>query len=178
LTITVQFSFEAEKRRAFELEQQADAADAEGRSGDAIALRSQIIEEFPFEAALVERNQAKRDARILEGQKVVGRLERAIADADLFRIPEAFRLAKRQAELLTSQYRGTDVAERAKAVIDAVDRALADVEAELGEREALRLKTIADAFAAANSAALSGYIRGYVQKTFPSTKAAASMGGR
>lgn len=177
-SLDIQFSFEDEKRRAIELEHQADTADREGRIGDAITLRSQIIEEFPFEAALLDRNQAKRDARILEGQKVVARLERAVADADLFRIPGALRLAKAQAEELLSSYRGTDVAERAEAVMRAVDQTLAEVEAELGEREALRLKTIASAFAASQAADLATHIRDYIKKHFTATRAAASLGGQ
>lgn len=176
LKVNIQFSFDAEKRRALELEQQADAAQKENRLGESIQLRKKIIDEFPFDRALVERNEQKRDAELAKGHSLAEEVKKRVADAEFFKIPQAYRDAKDRAGKLLITYSGTDVAERAKAVIATVDKSLASTEAELGERDALRLLTIASAFDAANAKNLSGYVRDYLKKYYPGTRAAQGGG--
>jgi hypothetical protein len=172
LKVNIQFSFDAEKRRALDLEQQAEAAQKASRFGEAILLRSQIINEFPFDRSLVERNEQKRDAELANGQKLAAEVERRVGDAQFFKIPQGFRDARKRAEQIAALYAGTDVAERAKAVMATVDESLAATEAELGERDALRLLTIASAFEAAHAQELSSYVREYLKKYYPGTRAA------
>ncbi|MFN0206716.1 MAG: FHA domain-containing protein [Planctomycetota bacterium] len=173
LKANIQFSFDAEKRRALDLEQQADAAQKDNKLGESIRLRAQIIDEFPFDRVLVERNEQKRDAELAKGQKLAAEIEKRVADAEFFKIPQAFRDARNRAEKqLLVTYSGTDVEERAKTVIASVEKSLAATEAELGERDALRLLTIASAFDAANAKNLSGYVRDYLKKYYPGTRAA------
>lgn len=172
LNISIQYSFDAEKRRALELEQQAENAHKQNKFGEEIRVRSSIVEEFPFERALVDRNETKRDDQLAKGQKDAAEIERRVADAEFFKIPEAFRDAKRAGEELVAAYAGTAVAERVKVALATVDRSLAEAEAVRGEREALRLQTISVAFDAANAKDLSGYIREYLKKNYPNTKTA------
>lgn len=172
LNISIQYSFDAEKRLALELEQKAETAQKQNKFGEEIATRSRILEEFPFERALVERNETKRDLQLARGQKLASDVERAVSDAEFFKIPQAFREAKRAGEELANAYAGTDVAERAKAAISAVDQLLAEAEGQRGERDALRLQTIASAFDAAKAKDLGIYIREYLKKNYPATKAA------
>ncbi|MBI3817725.1 MAG: FHA domain-containing protein [Planctomycetes bacterium] len=166
LNIQIQYSFDAEKRRALELEQSAESAQKLKKYGEAIRLRAQILDEFPFERALVERNETKFSEQLAQGQKEAAEIERRVADAEFFKIPEAFREARRMGTDLANLYVGTDVAERAKAAIASVETALVAAESERGERDALRLQTISTAFDAANAHDLSGYIREYIKKNY------------
>ncbi|MBL8693093.1 MAG: FHA domain-containing protein [Planctomycetes bacterium] len=174
---TVQYSFDAERRRATELEAQADAKAAAGALGEEIALRAQILDEFPFEKALVERNESKRSERLSAGQKLVADVERRIEEARFFQVPDAFRKARTEAEKLLVSYAGTDIAERAKSAIARVDESLGDVEAARGEKDAERLATIARALEASGAKDLAGYLRTYLKQHFPTTKAAKSASG-
>lgn len=174
---TVQYSFDAERKRATELEAQADAKAAAGALGEEIALRAQILDEFPFEKALVERNEGKRSERLSAGQKLVADVERRIEEARFFQVPDAFRKARTEAEKLLGSYAGTDIAERAKSAIARVDESLGDVEAARGEKDAERLATIARALDASGAKDLAGYLRTYLKQHFPTTKAAKSASG-
>lgn len=176
LKITLQFGFEEEKRRAMDLDLQAEDAAKKGLPGPSIRLRSQILEEFPFERALVERNELKRDQEQAKGLKAAGEIDRRIKDAAFFKIPDAFRDARVMAQKLATAYEGTDVAELARASIVTIDRALAETEAALGERDASRLRTISRVFGAGKATQLSAYIESYLKTHYPNT-AAATGGG-
>ncbi len=176
LAMNAQFSFDEEKRSALDLERQADAAEAAQAWGESIGLRTRILAEYPFDKALVERNEARRDERVAAGQKAVAAIERRVAEAEFFQLPEAFREARADAERLAASYAGTDVAERARLVIDQVGQSLSDVEARRGEKAASRLATIARAFAATGARDLSDYVREYVKTHFSSTEAARGLG--
>ncbi|HKD99826.1 MAG TPA: FHA domain-containing protein [Planctomycetota bacterium] len=167
LAVAIQFSFVEERRRALELEAQADAKEKEGAFGEALALRAQILDQFPFDRALVERTEKARDEGLAKGQKAVAAVERRVADAEFFRIPEAFRLAGNEARKLAASYAGTDVAERAKAVVDQVDASLAAVEAERGARESARLATIVRALERGKATELAEHVKAYREKYYP-----------
>src|SRR5262249_10536476 len=161
------FSFEEEMRKALELESEANAKEQAGSYGEAIAIRTRILDEFPFDRALTDRSEKERDRRAQLGRKAIGDVEHVLADAPFFLIPDEFRRARDEAEKLAKSYPGTDIADRAKLVVDTVDKSVAGVEAQRQQKTAQRLEVIAGALDAAGAKELSAYMREYLAKHFP-----------
>ncbi|HET6204327.1 MAG TPA: FHA domain-containing protein [Planctomycetota bacterium] len=135
--VTLQVSFEEERRRARDLVREADA-EATARPADAIAKYGEVVSLFPFEKESLGRAREERARLLREGLEKVAAVQTEADEARFFRIRAAFRAAKEAATRLAASYRGTEPGERAQSLLGQIEEDARAAEEALASRDRQR----------------------------------------
>ena len=165
----LQLSFRAERNAAQGIARDAREAEEEGRPGAAIALWDRVLDEAPFEEALVREAEGARsrlvDAGLLELRELSQRVERA----RFFHLVEVFRRCRAGANAVAARYAASEVEDSARELTAEIDGDLSVLEADLDRYEKARLEAILRTLErgdAGESPLLAGRVRAYLQERF------------
>lgn len=157
-----QIGFEEEKRRANDLLIQAERFEESQALGQALAAYSGILNEFPFEKRIVEKAGARRDFLLREGLERIAELEKLQERARFFGLIDSFREASQVANSLSQKYQGSEIGERAKSLLQEINKGLAALEEAQSKEEITRLGSIAKGLEASGQKSLAQEIRRYI----------------
>jgi hypothetical protein len=159
LSVTVQVSFQEERRQARNLLHEARRLEQEGQPGEAIARYDRLLAEFPFEKESLEAARAGRADLLARGLKEVEGIEMLADEARFFRISSAYRRAQESAATLAALYAGTDVEERVRRILSQIESEAQALEESRREREAERRRRLATELEASGSSELAALVR-------------------
>lgn len=158
-TVTLQVSFEEESRRARDLVREARGSEEARRPAEAIAIYGRVLSEFPFDKECLAQARTERARLLQQGLDRVAEVEAKAAEANFFRIPGAFREARRLAKSIAGEYAGTEVGTRADRGLARIDEEARAVEERAAAREAARLARIAEELEKRGEKTLAGLVR-------------------
>lgn len=157
--VFLQTSFNAERDAAQTLARQARTAEQEKRLGEALALWGRVLDEVPFEEALVAEAESTRGRLEQAGHAQLQDLGVRLERARFFRLIEIFRRCRSEALELESRYAPSGVAEAARALVAEIDRDSAGLAAELDAAERARLTAIEASLRQSGSVRLADRVR-------------------
>ncbi len=157
-----QIGFEEEKRRANDLLIQAERFEESQALGQALAAYSGILNEFPFEKRIVEKAGTRRDFLLREGLERIAELEKLQERARFFGLVDSFREASQVASALSQKYQGCEIGERAKSLLQEINKGLSALEQSQSKEEITRLGSIAKGLEASGQKNLAQELRRYI----------------
>src|SRR5262245_50525115 len=157
LAVTLQVSFEEERRRARDLVREAEAATS---PAVAIAKYGEVVSQFPFEKESLARARDERGRLLREGLEKLAALEKEAEEARFFRIRGAFLAAKDSAAKLAEAYRGSEPGDRAAALLAKVEEDAQAFEKEVAAREKERRDRVAEELDRLQMKTLAALVRG------------------
>jgi hypothetical protein len=175
---TLQLGFQTERARALEVARNARAAERGGDLGASLRHWSQVLVEFPYEAALVGEAQDTWGRLVREGVASVRGLELEVEHARFFRLADIFRKVRADAVALAARYADTEVEEKAHELVAGIDADLAVLEADLFADERQRLAGILEVLEHSDAPGLAAEVRGYLEERFAPGAAPRGGGGR
>ena len=138
-SLTIQLSFDEERKAAIRLTADAERAERDGSAGAAIAAWSELLDRYPFDVQLVTRAQETRSQLIQAGHERVDELRREFERATFFQLADLFREGRAQASETSERFGGTEVEAAARQLIGEIDVALAGLHADEHGQESERL---------------------------------------
>ena len=137
----LQLSFVEERTRAKELATRAEEEERRGASGAALATWSTLLEEVPFDAALVARAEATRGRLVQSGMERVAEIRAEVERARFFGLAELFRQCRDSAVQVGRSYAGTEVEAEVSGLVGEIDGELSALAGTSpgAQTEALRL---------------------------------------
>ncbi len=157
LGVTLQVSFEEERRRARDLVREGEAA---ASPAVAIAKFGEVVSQFPFEKESLARAREERARLLREGLERLAALEREAEEARFFRIRGAFLSAKDSAARLAEAYRGSEPGDRAAALLARIEEDARAYETEVATRDKERRDRVADELDKLGMKTLAALVRG------------------
>lgn len=165
--VFVQLAFAAERAAAADLAHRARAAEGEGALGGALELWSELLDEYPYEAALVQESEAARSRLIQRGMEELQAVRAELERARFFRLVDLYRECRARAEEVAARYAGSEVVEASRELVTEVEGALAALDADRGQLEAARLASIRGALERRGSERLAAAVGEYLERHFP-----------
>jgi hypothetical protein len=157
--VFLQTSFRQERDAAQTLAREARAAEQQGRLGEALGLWGRVLDEVPFEEALVAEAESTRGRLEQAGHAQLQELGVRLERARFFRLIEIFRRCRDEALALQARYAPSSVAEAAAALVAEIDRDSAGLNAELFAAERARLAAIEAGLRESGSVRLADRVR-------------------
>ena len=162
----LQLAFREERATAQELAADARRSETEGRVGEALATWQRVIDEFPFESALLgeagETRGRLEQAGLAELATVRVRLERA----RFFRLVDVYRRCRDDARAVALGYAPSAVADEGQALLGEIEGELGVLERELDQAERGRLLGIEAALRAEGAEKLAARVRERLEARF------------
>ncbi|HEX6885828.1 MAG TPA: FHA domain-containing protein [Planctomycetota bacterium] len=155
----LQLSFVEERAAAATLIDRALEAERKGDLGGALALWSELLDRYPFERRQVQQASEARARLIQSGLGEVEELRREMERARFFLLPELFQQGLERARALSSQYRGSEVEEAARAVVTLCEMALTELTAGRRSGRTQRLESVWKALDPATAPKLAAHVR-------------------
>ena len=163
----MQLDFREERVEAGNLAYLARKQEADGELGPCIQTWTQLLDDFPYESALVAEAEEVRGRLTREGLRKVRDVSLELERGSFFRLVEIYWQVREDAQALQAEYAGTEVAEAAEEVVAEVDRDVADLERDLQSYERSRLEGIRRALVASEATQLAGEVERYLNENFP-----------
>lgn len=121
----VQLAFNEERAEASRLSEVARAAEAQGRSGAAVAAWSELLDRHPYDAALVAQARESLSRLVQAGLAEVQAVDAEVERARFFGLVELFEQCRVRAEACARDYAGTEVEAEARRALDEIAAELA-----------------------------------------------------
>jgi FHA domain-containing protein len=139
---SLQLVFKEERAQAEAFAREAREATKQGQLGTALGAWARLLDEVPFEAALVREAETARAQLVEKGLEEVQKLRLEIERARFFRLVDLYRQCARAAQACADRYQKSEVETQAKAVLASIDQDLSSLEKDLDQVEARRLASI------------------------------------
>jgi hypothetical protein len=136
--------FGAERKAAGDLAHAARNAAKAGERGKAIAAWSRLLDEAPYDAALVEEGGRARSTLVEEGLSELRAVRARFDQALFFKLADMHAREERAALDLARRYEGSEVAEQAAALARELGAARANLLATRAAEERRRLEAVRD----------------------------------
>ena len=162
----LQVSFREERVAAQDLAHDARRAHQEGRPGDALALWQRLLDEYPFEAALVTEAGEVRGRIVQDAQEQMRLVHIRLERARFFRLVDVYRRCRDGARTLAEDYAPSVVADEARELLATIEGELAVLERELDRAERDRLIAIERALRAQQAPRLADRVRERLEARF------------
>jgi hypothetical protein len=162
----LQTSFRDERNAAQSLARDARQAEQAQQIGAAIAAWGRVVDEYPFEAALLEEAEAARARLIDTGLSEVRDLRQRVERARFFRLVNLYRICRTEVRGVSARFADTEVAASAADLATEIERELSVLEADLDRHERERLKAIVKTLEAGESPKLAGRVREYLRERY------------
>jgi hypothetical protein len=164
--VALQLAFREERAAAQGLAADARRAEAEGRMGEALATWKRVVDEVPFESALLTEAGESRarieQAGLAELATVRVRLERA----RFFRLVDVYRRCRDGARAVAQGFAPSAVADEAQALLSEIESELGVLERDLDKAERERLLGIEAALRAEGAEKLAARVRERIEQRF------------
>jgi len=164
--VALQLAFKEERAAAQGLAADARRAESEGRMGDALATWKRVVDEVPYEAALLTEAGESRarieQAGLAQLALVRVRLERA----RFFRLVDVYRRSRDGARAVAEGYAPSAVADEGKALLTEIESELGVLERDLDKAERERLVGIEAALRAEGAEKLAARVHERIEQRF------------
>ena len=159
-------SFFSEGQRALELRREAEAADADHRHGEALALLERLQREVPEDSEVLAQAARLRAQIAARLDDQLAELQREFDEAQFFDTRGGFERVARGVDRLTELYGEATLATRplASQLHEGASTRLAALDAERQKAEEQRLDELAAAFKAAEQPGLAKLVEDYKQR--------------
>jgi len=148
--LDLQLTFHDERAQATQLANDARNAESRQQYGAAIAAWSDLLDRYPFEAALVNEAETSRSRLIQQGLESVEAVRQQVERARFFALSDLYRQCRSSAQDVGQRYAGTEVEADAATLLAEIDAALAELTGQdSGTRE--RLQGVLDALDSSKS---------------------------
>ncbi|MEY2808035.1 MAG: hypothetical protein RIR65_2452, partial [Planctomycetota bacterium] len=165
--VSLAAEFGAERKAAGDLAHAARNAAKAGERGKAIAAWSRLLDEAPYDAALVEEGGRAR-SELVEAGLIELRAIRARAEqARFFGLADMYAREERGASDLAHRYEGSEVAGQALALARELAEARGKLLAARAEAERRRLEAVRDALQAAGAKGLASKVDAAIRGAAP-----------
>ncbi|MEY2747955.1 MAG: hypothetical protein RL112_2997 [Planctomycetota bacterium] len=156
--VSIASEFGMERKAAGDLAHAARNAAKAGDSGKAIAAWSRLLDEAPYDAALVEEGGRARSGLVEAGMSELRALRARAEQARFFDLADMHAREQRGALDLARRYEGSEVAEQAIALADELGAARSKLLAERAANQRRRLEAVRDALRAAGAKGLAAKV--------------------
>jgi pSer/pThr/pTyr-binding forkhead associated (FHA) protein len=157
--VFLQVTFREERDAAQTLARQARADEQAGRFGPALFAWSKLLDEYPYEDALVAEAGSARGRLEQAGHGELRLLRQRAERARFFRLLDIFRRCRDDSLALAERYTPSPVADEARALAAEVERDASDLVSQLKSAERGRLASIEAALRASGSTKLAERVR-------------------
>jgi hypothetical protein len=162
----LQLAFKDERIAAEALAREAREAEKQDEIGHSIAAWGRLLDELPFDVALVREAEASRAKGVQRGLEEVQKLQAEVERARFFRLPDLFRQSATAIAAVAQRYQQSEVETEAKKLAADVAVDLASLEKDLDLVEARRLASILRALEAQKMTALAARVRETLSEKF------------
>lgn len=162
----MQLDFREERVEAGNLAYLARKQETDGEFGPCIKTWTQLLDDYPYESALVAEAEEVRARLTGNGLREVRAVSLELERGSFFRLVEIYWQCRDKARAIEARYAGTEVAVAAAEVVAEVHRDVADLERDLQSYERGRLDGIRRALLATESSALAGEVERYLNENF------------
>jgi FHA domain len=164
--LALQLAFREERAAAQGLAANARRAEAEGRMGEALATWKRVVDEVPYESALLTEAGESRarieQAGLAELASVRVRLERA----RFFRLVDVYRRCRDGARSVAQGFAPSAVADEGQALLSEIESELGVLERDLDQAERERLVGIEAALRAEGAEKLAARVHERIEQRF------------
>lgn len=164
--VLLQLDFGEESVEAGNLAYQARKQETDGEYGPCMTTWGKLLDDYPYESALVTEAEEVRGRLRRIGLKEVRAVREELDRGSFFRLAEIYRQCREEAEEVAQRFAGTSVEEEAREVVAEVDREVAGLESDLQSYERSRLKGIQTALQASEQTALAAEVGRYLDEKF------------
>jgi len=164
--VAFEVDFHSETAAARGLAERARDAEGEDRMGDAYAAWRELRDVYPYDEALLADAEASMQRLAQGGLDDLVAVGENVERARFFRLRDAYRLCRDQAQEVGRRYSGTVVETEAQALIQEIDDLSSGLETELAADEVRRLRGILAALQASESPLLSAEVRHYLETEY------------
>jgi hypothetical protein len=176
-SVALQLAFREERQAAETLAREAREADKAGEPGRALAAWGRLLDELPFDVALVREADTARGQGVKRGLEEVQRLKVEVERARFFRLPELFRDSQRAIDACAARYAGSEVESAARDVAKDLGGDLEALQKDLDRAEARRLAMILKGLEAQKMPKLATRVRATLSERFGVTDDGAALLG-
>jgi hypothetical protein len=162
----LQLSFREERNEAQNLARDARQAEEDERLGEAIGTWGHVIDDYPFETALLQEAGAARARLVDAGLHEVRDLRLRVERARFFRLVDLYRICSTEVADVARRYVGSEVQASAVELTAEIDSELSGLEADLDRHERGRLAAIVRTLEASESPKLAGRVREYLNERY------------
>ena len=162
----LQLDFHEESVEAGNLAYQARKQEQDGEFGGCMTSWRKLLDDYPYESALVTEAEEVRGRLRRIGLKEVRAVREELDRGSFFRLVEIYWQCQADAEAIATQFAGTSVEVEAREVIAEVHAEVAGLERDLQSYERGRLKGIRMALLASDATALAAEVDRYLSENF------------
>jgi hypothetical protein len=141
-SMDLQLSFRSEREEAARVAAAARSATRGREVGKALAQWSQLLDEFPYEAALVTEAEREHGLLLQRGLEDLAALRDEFERARFFGLADLFRQCADRASALGLRYAGSEVEREAAALVDLIAAELYGFDSDSRAFDLARLKAI------------------------------------
>lgn len=174
--VSIQLDFAEDRKKAGDLAYAARNAEKKGDLGECLAKWSELLNDVPFDDALVAEGDQKRASLVQQGLFELQAVRLEVDRAKFFRLVDLDRRCKSRALAVGSKYKGSEVDAEAQRIVAGIDEDLLVLEADLARVERSRLEGILAALEATKSTGLAAEVRAHLE-TMPKRPGAAAPQG-
>lgn len=164
--VLLQLDFGEESVEAGNLAYQARKQELDGEFGPCMTTWRKLLDDYPYESALVAEAEEVRGKLRRVGLKEVRAVREELDRGSFFRLAEIYWQCREEAQAIAERFAGTSVEEEAREVVAEVDVEVAGLERDLESYERSRLKGIQTALQASEQAALATEVGRYLEEKF------------
>jgi hypothetical protein len=164
--LKLQLAFREERAAAQELAANARRAESEGRLGEALATWKRVLDEYPFESALLTEAGETRGRIEQAGAAQLATVRVRLERARFFRLVDVYRRCRDDARGVAQGFAPSAVAEEGQALLTEIEAELGVLERELDKSERERLLGIEAALRAEGAEKLAARVRERIEARF------------
>ena len=142
MEIVLQVEFGAERAEAAGLARTAREAERNGQLGPALASWQRLLDDFPYEDALVQQGSEARARLVQDGLQRLSTVRTEVERAEFFGLPDLYRESRDEVLATAELFAGSEIEDEARALIAAIDEELVVLEQDLYSAEIERLRAI------------------------------------
>ncbi len=158
-TLQVQLSFREERDEANQIASRARTAEKGGEFGASIHAWSELLDRFPFDAALIAEAEEARARLTQAGHERVRAVRQEIERAGFFELVDLYRNCRASAARVAKTYAGSEIEAAANELTAQVDAELSALSSGRAGGSVARLKSVLDALDARENPALVEHVK-------------------
>jgi len=164
--VVLQVEFEAERAEAAGLARDAREAERNGQLGPALAAWQRLLDDFPYEDALLQQASEARARLLQDGLQRLADVRTELERAAFFGLPDSYREAREEVRATAELFAGSEIETEARALIESIDEELAVLEQDLYSAEIDRLRSIHAMLDAGDMPKLADRVATYLEERY------------
>jgi hypothetical protein len=157
--VLMQLDFAAERKQAGNVAYAARGAEQRGELGPAVAQWTTLLNDFPFEDALVSEAETARTRLVQKGLEELRVVEADVERARFFRLADIFKKCRDNALALAKRYEQSEVETRARELALKLALEIGTLEVDVHRAERTRMRSILATLEAQGATTLAAEVR-------------------